>query len=259
LRSPNTVVSQVTVPIAPPPDPAAVAFMQQNLGALNWLFVATRPDIGFALARLRPYTNCPTAVHFRALQQIWKYLAGTRDLGPTYLSHRHPAAPSSFHAQAFVDASWAENVPRRRSHYGWLLYLAGGVVSWASTSLATVALSSCEAEIRALSELAKNGVAMHRLLCDLCAKLPGWVQRPIAIQCDNQGAISNAFDAKGFLRAMKHIEVRYYFLSDLIAEQIITVSFVPSVSNPADLLTKPLNAVLFERCRALLFGAYVVG
>ena len=51
---------------------------------------------------------------------------------------------------------------------------------------------------------------------------------------------------------MKHVERRHFFVRDLVEDLKISVPFVPTEHNPADIFTKPLSATRFHRLRRCL-------
>ena len=65
---------------------------------------------------------------------------------------------------------------------------------------------------------------------------------------DNRGAIELSKNPKNHGRT-KHIDVSYHFTRERIATKEITVKYVPSTENLADMMTKPLPRVLFEKFR----------
>lgn len=48
----------------------------------------------------------------------------------------------------------------------------------------------------------------------------------------------------------KHMDIRYHFLRDLISKNILTLKFVPTSEQPADMLTKPLTSSTLTKFRA---------
>ena len=85
-------------------------------------------------------------------------------------------------------------------------------VSWGSKKQKSVALSSCEAEIVAASEAAKE--AVH--LSDLCAELglhPSG--EAIDLHVDNRSAIDVAYNPEHHGR-MKHVDRRHFFVRELV-------------------------------------------
>jgi len=57
---------------------------------------------------------------------------------------------------AYVDAGFAYDVKTRRSPTGYLIYLNGALIGWCSKRQAAVALSSTDAECRALTEVCRE-------------------------------------------------------------------------------------------------------
>ena len=77
-------------------------------------------------------------------------------------------------------------------------------ISWASKKQPCVALSSCEAEIVAASEAAKEATYLNRLLGEL-----GYSSaEPVSLGVDNTGARHLAYNPE-FHQRTKHIERRH--------------------------------------------------
>ena len=70
----------------------------------------------------------------------------------------------------------------------------------------------------------------------------------VNIGVDNQGAIALAKNAVNQQRS-KHIDVRYHFLRNVIADGFVRLYYLPSSRNIADIFTK---AVSGNRITALL-------
>ena len=68
---------------------------------------------------------------------------------------------------------------------------------------------------------------------------------------DNQGAMSMARNPVGH-KKLKHVAIRYHFLRELVHRGTVTVEYCPTGKMTADILTKPLGTVLFERHRGHL-------
>ena len=74
---------------------------------------------------------------------------------------------------------------------------------------------------------------------------------PIPVYGDNQGSIFIGSNPVQEIRT-KHIDIQYHYVRECIAEKKIEVFFVPSEDNPADLFTKNLGHIKFNKFRALL-------
>jgi hypothetical protein len=68
----------------------------------------------------------------------------------------------------------------------------------------------------------------------------------VPLQCDNTSAISVAKNPVPHSET-KHIEVRYYFLRDIVEKGKIALIHVPTHYQLADIFTKPLDQATFTR------------
>ena len=139
-----------------------------------------------------------------------------------------------------VDSDWAV----KHSTTGYVFRMARAAVSWGSKKQVSVALSSCEAEIMAASEAAKEAVYLDRFAQELRMKGP----EPVSLGMDNQGARDLAYNPEHHERT-KHIERRHFFIRECVEEGKLTVPFVRTDDNLADFLTKPLPASRFFALR----------
>jgi hypothetical protein len=87
---------------------------------------------------------------------------------------------------------------------------------------------------------------MHTLLGEL-----GYQMGPIPICGDNQGSIFIASNPVTEKRS-KHIDIRYHYIREVIERGFAEVYFINGEDNPADLLTKNLGRVKFQKFRAVL-------
>lgn len=88
---------------------------------------------------------------------------------------------------------------------------------------------------------------MVRLLRDLGCT----VETPVRYLEDNQSTIRIAEDSKGFGR-LKHVDVKFYFLKDLVQQKQIVLEYVPSTEQQADMMTKGLPVAAFRsNCSAI--------
>jgi len=87
---------------------------------------------------------------------------------------------------------------------------------------------------------------MHTLLGEL-----GYKMGPIPICGDNQGSIFIASNPVTEKRS-KHIDIRYHYIREVIDRGFAVVYFIDGDDNPADLLTKNLGRVKFQKFRAVL-------
>ena len=54
---------------------------------------------------------------------------------------------------------------------------------------------------------------------------------------------------------MKHINVRYFFITDRISKGEVCIEWCPTKDMVADFLTKPLQGLAFKKFRDLIMGS----
>ena len=76
-------------------------------------------------------------------------------------------------------------------------------------------------------------------------------KKQIFIYYDSQSAI---FLAKNpmFCVRMKHIDVHYQFMQEIISEKLILFQKIETAENPVDLLSKVLTTIKFNHCFDLI-------
>lgn len=207
------------------------------VGALMWLALNTRPDIAYAVHRAAMFSKSPGSRHWQALKHIVRYLRGSTR-GITFFKS------ASLVPFAFSDADWGGDPADRASTLGNVLCMAGGVISWCAAKARTPALSSAESEYMALCEGAKSIMFTRMLLSEIGFD----VQEPTTIYVDNRSAIAMGSGLQSSSRT-KHIEIRLHYTRHLVREGSIQLKWIQSSDNIADIMTKPLGRVAYEKLR----------
>lgn len=215
---------------------------RELVGCLMYVTLASRPDLSASVNYMSQYQSCPTVEHWVHLKRILRYVKGTLSLVLEFRGDDREVALT-----AFSDADWANDVNDRRSVTGYLFKIFGSTSVWLTRKQPTVSLSSTEAEFVALCTAACEGVWLVRLLADLGIVLDG----PVTYYEDNQSCIRVAEEPRDS-RRMKHVEVKYYFIRDLIKAESIRMEYVPSEDQQADILTKGLPTATFVKLREIL-------
>jgi hypothetical protein len=123
-------------------------------------------------------------------------------------------------------------------------------VSWKTQLQRIVTLSTFEAELVAVTEAAKEAIFLRKLLHDF--KITS--SKPIQIKMDNQGVITVAQNPKEHQRT-KHLDVRIQKLREWIEAREISLTYVKTDDNTADLFTKPLVGSKFHTLKALCYSS----
>jgi hypothetical protein len=160
---------------------------------------------------------------------------------------------SSNNIVACADASYAEHHDAK-SHTGGCVGLESGEgVSYfifVSNKQSIVAKSSCEAELIAQSSVGEYVVWLKELMVEL-----GYdSNKPALFFQDNKAAIIFAKRGSGTFKRTKHINVRYFWLQELIENKTITMEYLCTNQMVADILTKPLMGKQFKMLRRKLLG-----
>jgi hypothetical protein len=142
--------------------------------------------------------------------------------------------------EGYSDSDWAV----KHSTSGHTFHLGSATISWASKKQSTVALSSCEAEIMAGSEAAKEAIYLSGFLHELKVN----VSEPPPLKTDNKSAIDLAYNPEHHSKT-KHIERRHYFIRECVENGKLRVPFVPTDENTADFFTKPIMGKHFFNLR----------
>ncbi|CAB1105045.1 unnamed protein product [Ectocarpus sp. CCAP 1310/34] len=217
--------------------------VREAIGSMMWVSTFSRPDVSFAVRAVARHAHAPAKRHWDAIQKILGYLKGTRDLGITY------QRGSGLGLAVYVDASYADTEDRR-SVSGLATTVGGTVVSHGSKTQSIVSLSSTEAEYIAAGEGVKEALFVRAVLSFVAPETSG---SSIKVLEDNQGAIALVQNPLSSGRT-KHIDVRYHFIRGLFRSGDISVKFVPTTEQHADLLTKALSRVSLHYHRRKLMN-----
>ena len=229
--------------------PADVARYQSVVGALMYAAACTRPDIAFAVSILGRYSSSPDTTHWAAVKHLLRYLRGTAGRGITYTATTSASGskPPASVLTCYTDADYAACLDDRKSISGYALTLTGGAVSWASRKQRTVALSTTQAEFAAMTELAKDVLWWRSFLGEVGLNMG----EPTTLFCDNMGAVDLAYNPAHHERT-KHFSVQQQFIRELLNRGDITIDYVPTQRNVADILTKGLARLKHSTCMAFL-------
>ena len=78
----------------------------------------------------------------------------------------------------------------------------------------------------------------------------------MTLLCDNMSAINISKNPVQHSRT-KHIDIRHYFIRELVEKGTIVIDYVQTEHQKADLFTKPLDALRFDYLRKALGVCFV--
>ncbi|KAL3733972.1 hypothetical protein ACJRO7_023338 [Eucalyptus globulus] len=210
-------------------SPTNATEFRSLIGALQYLNI-TRPDLGFAVNKLSQFMHKPTTTHWTAAKRLLRYLKGTLFHGLHLRCDTRPML------HAYTDADWAGNIDDRTSTSGFVIYIGANPISWSSRKQQSVAWSSTEAEYRAIAMASAELIWVKSLLQELGIHM----DTAPSLYCDNIGATYVCANPI-FHSRMKHIEIDYHFVRELVKASKMRVSHISTHDQLADILTKPLS------------------
>ena len=224
-----------------PPD-KAVAF--HNIVAKTlYATKRARPDTCTAEAFLCTRVRDPDMDDWEKLAHLMCYLKETRKL-PLILS-----ADGSGILKWWVDASFAVH-PNMRGHSGGGLSMGRGFPIVGSTKHKLNTWSSTEAEIVAADDF-MPAVCWTRYFMEA----QGWTVVDNMLFQDNRSSILLEKNGKASSsKRTKHINIRYFFITDRISKGEVSVAWCPTDDMIGDYMTKPLQGSKFRKFRDLIMG-----
>ena len=113
-----------------------------------------------------------------------------------------------------------------------------------------IALSTCEAEIIAPSEAAKDTVYLRKLVSGLGDAEPG----PTPLATDSQSARDVSYNPQHHDR-MKHVQRQHFFICDMVESFELEAPLMHTLDNLADFFTKPMkSATQFHTLRKIIMN-----
>ncbi|KAG5898489.1 hypothetical protein JTB14_015493 [Gonioctena quinquepunctata] len=192
----------------------------------------SRPDLAFAVSYVSQFMNNYSSQHWTAVKKILRYLQGTKSFGIIY---GRCEEFNGIDLCGYTDADYAGDVTTRKSRTGYVFMINGSPVTWCSQRQQVVALSTTEAEYIALSFGGREAVWLRQLLKEL--DVLGNI--PTVIKVDNQSAIKLANNPE-FHERTKHGDVKFHYVRAIIENGEVSLNYVESKLQLADIMTKPL-------------------
>ena len=219
------------------------------VGGLHYMSM-TRPDVGYAVNLLSRYLQNPTNLLMDAADRVLSYLNRTKLLGIRYATDV-PIVPVGWSDSAFND-----DRATGRSTGGYTIGLKGsGPIMSATKRIKTVSLSSCEAELKLLTETTQRTCWLRNILEEMHLLPRG----PTLIWEDNTGVIDIVSTPNSMNARTAHIALREFFCKEKLQDKTITVQYCRSAKMVADIMTKALAMEKYEYLRTGLLTGMLSG
>ncbi len=141
-----------------------------------------------------------------------------------------------------TDSDWGGDVRRMGSTTGESIHLNGVQVDAVSRGHNVVALSSGDSEFYACSTGVVTGMRVRSILLGLGF----YSEIRLKLLTDNQAATSS-MHRPGHAGRMRHLDPIYCYMNELREECLLTVAYVGTVDNRADLYTKAVDLDVLTR------------
>jgi len=218
------------------------------VGALIYL-AQTRPDIAFAVNKLAKFSRSPGIKHFEAILHLLRYLRDNIYLGlrfysdvkdsPIYKNLRDNNINETGLLLAYSDSSWHDDVDSGRSTGCYLIAYMGGIVDHSSNMPGPVAMSSAEAEYNEAC-LATMGLSHIQMFENELENQPVDATSNTNLYLDNISAIAMGRSFRD-TKHTRHILRRYHFVRTAVENKRLTLAWIPTEFQLADLGTKILS------------------
>lgn len=253
-------------------DEEGIRNYQHIIGVCQWLIIAGRFDINFAVASLSRYAASPREGHLKLAQKIFGYLkkypkrgyivnpapptidldfeivTTKYDFGNQYHYFKEeldPRFPEPLIAELdiniFVDADHAHDKTTGRSITGLIGFVGSTPTTWSSKRQGSVQTSTFGAEFTALKKAVEESVMIRYHLRSMGVK----ITKPTPIYVDNMGVVLNANDPASALNK-KHVALSYHYVREHVANDVVQIRKIDTKDNYADAFTKGLTSTSFH-------------
>ena len=175
--------------------------------------------------------------------RLLRYLNATKELFVTL------KADDANIVKWYGDAAFAVH-EKMKSHTGGMMSLGSGRVINISRKQKLVSKSSMESELVAADDLLNSIIWTNYFL-----ESQGYDSKDTVLYQDNKSCMLLLNNGKASSsKRSRHLNIRYYFLSDRIANGELRVKYCPTDNMVADFFTKPLQGSKFREFRKIIMN-----
>ena len=231
------------------------------IGMLNYLVNCTHPELAYSVHQCARFCNLPKHSHEQAVKRIIRYLLHVKRSSKQGITFKPDASHS---IDTFVDASfagewnrgWSEDPSSVFSRTGYVIMFSKCPIIWGSKLQSEITLSTTESEYVAFSQALRDVIPLIGLLRELRSVFPFDERAPV-VHCtvheDNKGCI-DLVETPRIRPRTKHIALKYHHFRSYVKDGTISVKYVETSEQIADIFTKPLGDVQFAVLREKFMG-----
>ena len=207
----------------------------------------TRPDMAHAVSKLCRFMHNPGKPHITALKRALRYLKGTANYGLLY-DFSKSQSNLKLGIYGLYDAAHADCPDTLKSTTAYLFFLAGSLISWHTKLHTYITTSTNHSEYCTAAKASREAKWFSML-----ASTIGFAHlaSPVNLFSDSKGAISMTHNPV-HRSASKHVDLADHYARECQERGITTVSYLNTAEMTADLLTKQLPRIAFEKHRATM-------
>ena len=244
------------------------SYYQQQIGVLRWMCELGRIDIQAEVSQLSAYTAAPRQGHLAAVLHLYAWLKQNNQsklvLDPTPIDHDPhqlydwmdhykvqpdrppPGAPvalgKSVQTTCFVDSDHAGDAVSRRSRTGVLIFCNRAPIIFYSKKQGSIETSSFGSELTAMKTAVELVDGLRYKLRMMGCPLDG----PTFVKADNMSVVHNCSNPASQLKK-KSNSIAYHYVREKAAALMISVTYISTHDNLADMLTKSQPATVRKR------------
>ena len=196
-----------------------------------------RPDVAFATKELCRDVSAPSKHSIDKLKRLVRYIVGLPRLVWLF-PYQEPADA----LDTYVDTDFAGCLRTRRSTSGGLILRGAHLIQHWSSTQTTVALSSGEAELSGICRGAARGKGTRSLALDLGLTF--------ILNVHTDATAAFGICRRRGLGKVRHLAVAVLWVQDRVKSKDFALLKVLGHSDPADILTKHVDAATLQRALA---------
>ena len=235
------------------------SYYPQLIGITRWMVELGRIDICTEVSVMSSYAAAPRVGHLEAMFHMFAYLKSHNRskmvFDSTYVPMQEQPKPdwTKFYGDVkeelppdmpqprgkpvqmttYEDSDHAGDKLNRRSRTGVLMYCNRSPIAWKSVKQLSVETSSFGSEFTALRTAVELSLGLRYKLRMMGVPIDG----PIYIKGDNMSVITNSSVPESMLKK-KSNSIAFHFCREESAKGTVVISYEPSQTNLADMLTK---------------------
>ena len=219
--------SEVLASVGLPPVTAEQTTLYRSLVMRAQFLAQDGADLSEAVKSLTGKMKAPNESDMKDLKRLGRYLVGR----PRVVNVYHPQRPTNV-IKIHADSDHAGCLLTRRSTTGYTICIGTHCVKHGSNLQSTIALSSGESEFYVLTRGAALGLSLKPLMAD-------WGRKYDLIVLSDSSAARGTAARRG-LGKLRHVQARYLWVQERVANNDLTVKSVNTKQNLADLCKKNL-------------------